>query len=70
MQNRWNFLKTGFYEGINIDEALSVIERDFCNHDGLGPIAASQFITQGLDDNVQADVVGHAQELLRSLGRL
>ena len=20
MQNRWNFLKTGFYEGINIDQ--------------------------------------------------
>ena len=53
-----------------IDNALSVIERDFCNHDGLGPIATAQFITQGLDDNVQADVVGHARELLRSMGRL
>ena len=54
----------------HIDDALSVIERDFCNHDGLGPIAASQFVAQGLDDDVQADVVGHAQELFRSLGRL
>ena len=54
----------------HIDDALSVIERDFCNHDGLGPIATAQFITLGLDDNVQAEVVGHAQELLRSLGRL
>ena len=54
----------------HIDEALSVIERDFCGHDGPGSIAASQFITLGLDDDVQADVVGHAQELLRSLGRL
>ena len=53
-----------------IDNALSVIERDFCSHDGLGPIATAQFITQGLDDNVQADVIGHAQELLRSMGRL
>ena len=53
-----------------IDDALSAIERDFCNHDGLGPVAASQFIIQGLDDDVQADVVGHAQELLRCLGRL
>ena len=54
----------------HIDDALSVIERDFCNHEGLGPIATAQFITRGLDDNVQADVVGHAQALLRSLGRL
>ena len=53
-----------------IDNALSVIERDFCNHDGPGPIATAQFITQGLDDNVQADVVGHAQEFLRFMGRL
>ena len=54
----------------SIDDALSVIERDFCNHDGLGPIGTSQFMTQGLDDNVQADVVGYAQELLRYMGRL
>ena len=53
-----------------IDDALSVIERDFCHHDGLGPIGTARFITQELDDNVQADVVGHAQELLRSMGRL
>ena len=50
-----------------VDDALSVIERDFCSHDGLGPIGTAQFITQGPDDNVQADVVGLAQELLRSL---
>ena len=53
-----------------IDNAMSVIGRDFCKHDGLGPIATAQFITQGIDDDVQADVVGHAQELLRSMGRL
>ena len=53
-----------------IDDALSVIERDFCNHDALGPRATAQFIAHGLDDNVQADVVGHAQALLRSMGRL
>ena len=53
-----------------IDDALSVIERDFCHHDGLGPIGTARFITQELDENVQADVVGYAQELLRSMGRL
>ena len=50
-----------------IYNALQVIERDFCNHDGLGPIGAAQFVTQGLDNNIQADVVGFAQALLRSL---
>ena len=54
----------------DIDRALHVIERDFCNHDGLGPIGAAQFVTQRLDDNIQADVVGYAQTLLDSLGRL
>ena len=52
-----------------IDNALSVIERDFCRHDGLGPVATAQFITQGIDENIQADVVGYALALLRSMGR-
>ena len=52
-----------------IDNALSVIERDFCRHDGLGPVATAQFITQGIDENIQADVVGYALALLRTLGR-
>ena len=53
-----------------IDDALSVIRRDFDHHDGLGPIGTARFVTQELDENVQADVVGHARELLRSMGRL
>ena len=52
-----------------VDEALHIIESDFCDHDGLGPVEAAQFITQGRDENVQADVVGLAQELLRLMGR-
>ena len=52
-----------------IDEALSVIEMDFCNHDGPGPIGTAHFITQGRDDDVQADVVGLARELLRTMER-
>ena len=55
---------------IYINDALSIIERDFSNHDGLGPIGTAQFITRAPDDNVQADVVGQAQALLRLLGRL
>ena len=53
-----------------VDHALQIIERDFGDHDGLGPIGTAQFITQGRNDNVQADVVGRAHELLRLLGRL
>ncbi len=52
----------------HIDDALTVIARDFCSHDGLGPIATAQFIMQESDDIVQADVVGHALELLSYLG--
>ena len=52
------------------NDALSVIEKDFCQHDGLGPIGTAQFITGELDDNIQADVVGHARALLRAMGRL
>ena len=53
-----------------IDDALSVIQRDFDHHDGLGPVGTARFITHELDENVQADVVGHARALLRSMGRL
>ena len=53
-----------------VEDALAVIEKDFCNHDGLGPIGTARFITRELDENIQADVVGYAQALLRSMGRL
>jgi hypothetical protein len=54
----------------NIDNALSIIRTDFCNHDGPGPIGTARFITGGLDDDVQADVVGLARGLLRAMERL
>ncbi len=53
-----------------IDDALSVIEKDFRRHDGPGPVGTAQFITRELDDNIQADVVGYARALLRAMGRL
>ena len=53
-----------------VDEALSVIERDFCAHDGLGPVKAARFIASGFDDEVRADVAGYAHDLLRSMARL
>ena len=54
----------------NIDNALCIIERDFCSPNGPGPIGAAHFIALRPDENIQADVAGLAQELLRSLGRL
>ena len=53
-----------------IDDALSVIETDFCNHDDLGPIGTGQFITRGRDNDIQADVAGLARGLLRAMERL
>ena len=57
-----------------IDSALSVIETDFCNHNGLGPRGTARFITGGRDDDVQddiqADIVGLARGLLRAMERL
>ena len=51
-----------------IEDALSVIERDFCLHDGAGPIGTARFMTRELDDDIQADVVGYARALLRAMG--
>ena len=53
----------------HIENALSIIERDFSNLDGPGPVGAARFISQSLDDDIQADVAGLALALLRSLGR-
>ena len=43
------------------------IERDFSRHDGIGPIAVATFLPDGPNDEIQADVVGQAQLLLRSV---
>ena len=49
----------------NVSSALHIVERDFCNHDGPGPVGVARFIEGGLDDDIQADVVGQAQALIR-----
>ncbi len=53
----------------NTDRALAIIERDFSDHDGLGPVGTAQFIAQGPDDDIQADIAGQARALLRCVGR-
>lgn len=60
---------TALQPSVYIDDALDIIAKDFCRHDGLGPLAAAEFVMRGPDDNVQADVVGYAVELLRCVGR-
>ena len=54
---------------IHIETALNIIDRDFTNHDGPGPRRTAMFIYGRPDDEIQADVVGQAQALLRLLGR-
>jgi hypothetical protein len=48
-------------------EALKVLEEDFGQHDSTGPIRVATFITRGPDDDIQADVVGFVQRLLRQV---
>ena len=45
-------------------EALSILEQDFSEHDRIGPRRAAEFLTQGPDDEIQADVVGFVRRLL------
>lgn len=52
----------------NTGKALRVIERDFTDHDGPGPVGAARFVDNQLNDDIQADVVGLASSLLRSVG--
>ena len=55
---------------VHIDSALDIIEKDFTELDGLGPMGTALFIARVPDDDIQADVVGQARALLRSAGRL
>ena len=52
-----------------VEQALDVIERDFSQFGGPGPIAAARFIAGGFDDGIQADVSGFAVALLRAIRR-
>ena len=52
-----------------VRQALDIIRDDFTAHDALGPRRVAQFLPDGLDDEIQADVVGQALALLRALER-
>ncbi len=49
----------------NVSRALDIVERDFCSHDGPGPVGVAHFIEGRPDDDIQADVTGQAQALVR-----
>jgi hypothetical protein len=48
--------------------AVEILRDDFTVHDGLGPRRVADFIEGRPDDEIQADVVGHVLQLLRSIG--
>ena len=52
-----------------VEDALAIIRNNFTNHDATGPMRAAYFRNGGPDDDIQADVVGNALELLKALGR-
>jgi hypothetical protein len=45
-------------------EAMVILRSDFTDHDGVGPCRVAEFMTGGLDDAIQADVVGFVGRLL------
>lgn len=46
------------------EEALDILEQDFGKHDCIGPLRAAEFLTNGPDAEIQADVVGFVRQLL------
>lgn len=53
-----------------VRRALDIIQADFTEHDAIGPRRVAQFLPHGLDDEIQADVVGQALALLSELEML
>lgn len=49
-------------------KAIRVLRDDFLDHDGAGPRRVAEFLQGGLDDEIQADVVGFVKALLADLG--
>lgn len=53
--------------GPDVTRALSILRRDFDSENATGPRRVAEFSTGGLDDFLQADVVGFVGDLLRRL---
>ena len=50
--------------------ALAILKRDFGTPDAIGPMRVAAFVTGGIDDELQADVVGFVAELLTKVRAL
>ncbi len=49
-------------------EAMDVLQRDFLDHDSIGPRRVAEFQTGGPDEAIQADVVGFVRQLFEHCG--
>ena len=49
---------------------LMLMLNNFTEHDATGPMRVVQFLAYRPDDEIQADVVGYARELLQAMDRL
>jgi hypothetical protein len=49
--------------------ARAILERDFTDPSGVGPRRVAAFVTGGIDDDLQLDVVGFVGQLLAELPR-
>ncbi|MCK4415301.1 MAG: hypothetical protein KAY32_17340 [Candidatus Eisenbacteria sp.] len=47
-----------------VSEAITILRRDFLDHNGVGPRRVAEFLTSGPDDAIQADVVGFLHQLV------
>ena len=45
-------------------DCLQILREDFMDHEGPGPLRVAHFLTNGSDDNIQADVVGFIGRLV------
>ena len=55
-------------DDVEAQAAVTVLRRDFTDPDGVGPRRVAEFITGGIDDDVQADAVGFVKQLLAAIG--
>jgi hypothetical protein len=51
------------------EAAIDVLRRDFGEVDGVGPRRVAAFLTGGVDEGVQGEVVAFVGELLEVVGR-
>ena len=64
-----DFLST-HWEDRYVQEALSIIRREFGRRDGIGPMRAARFLGSEADENVLSDAYGLVQRLLDEVDHL